>query len=243
MKLRHKAALPLLAALAIAMIPFSVAAEEAILVPQLNVSGNAELRVEPDLAVVTLGVTHDAKRADVAQAEVNRVASQILAAVEELGIESGDIQTSRLTINPVYEHDPERKRAVVTGFRATNTVSIRVTDLDLVGPVVDASVEVGGNELQGVSFQLEDDDAATLEALRLAVADARAKAEAMASALGTPLGRVLTASDSGARVRPIFQEARSYRAVADAAPPTPVAAGKVGIEANVSLVYELVSSK
>ena len=239
MKLGCNVQLPLLAALAVAIVPLPVVAEEGTLVPQLNVSGHAELRVEPDLAVVTLGATHDAKRADVAQAEVNRVAGEILAAIGELGIEPGDIQTSRLTINPVYEHDSERKRSVVAGFRATNTISIRVTDLEQVGPVVDASVEVGGNELQGVSFELEDDAAATLEALRLAVADARAKAEAMAAALGTPLGRVLTASDSGARVRPIFQEARAFRA-ADAAPPTPVAAGKVGIEANVSLVYELV---
>lgn len=206
--------------------------------PHVTVSGDAELRVEPDLATITVGVTEEAEDAGAAQAAVNRVGRDILAALTKLEIADENIQTSRLTLNPIYDHG-DRRKPLVIGYRASNTVTVRVTDLDLVGPVVDAAVGAGGNEIQGIQFLLEDDEAARLEALGQAVADARAKAEAIATALGEPLGDVIKASEGGARVQPIYQEARMLGFADSAAPPTPVAEGKVTVRAEVSLVYGL----
>lgn len=205
--------------------------------PHVTVSGDAELRVDPDLATVTVGVTEEAEGAGEAQAAVNRVAGDILAAVADLGIADGDIQTSRLTLNPIYDHG-DRRKPLIIGYRASNTVTVRVVALELVGPVVDAAVGAGGNEIQGIQFLLEDDEAARLEALGMAVASARAKAEAIAAALGQPLGGVLKATEGGARVKPVYQEAMAFRAGGDAQP-TPVAEGKVTVHAEVTLVYGL----
>jgi len=207
-------------------------------VSELHVSGVAEVRLDPDLAQVRLGVTEEAPVAGDAQAAVNQVAQAILDAVEALGIDSNEIQTSRLTLHPVYEHG-ERRKPKVVGFRASNTVSIRVHDLTLLGPVIDGAVSAGGNEVQGIQFLLEYDDSARLQALQQAVAEAQGKAQAMAEALGQPLGRVLQAQEGGAQVRrPMYQEAMVMRAsAADAS--TPVAQGKVTVSATVNLVYQL----
>ncbi len=208
-------------------------------VSELHVSGRGEVRTDPDLAVVTLGVVEEDKEAGLAQAAVNRVARSILAAITELGIEPSDVQTSRLNLHPIYDRGENRRKPLVIGFRASNTVTIRVLDLDLVGPVVDAAISSGANEIQGVNFQLDDDQDARLEALQLAVQEARSKAEAMASALGLPLGPVLMVNEGGARIeQPVYQEAMMMRsAAADSS--TPVSQGKVNVQAQVSVAFAL----
>lgn len=210
------------------------------------VSGDAEVRVDPDLATVSLGVTAQAEDAGAAQAEVNRTASAILDAVKGLEVEEDAVQTSRLSLSPVYDNrrpregqlEPQEPRIV--GYRASNVVSVRLDDLTKVGPVIDATVKAGANQVQGVSFSLEDDAGARNDALSQAVEAARAKAETVAETLGMNLGRVLQVEESGISMeRPQMTYQEMAMRVSDGGG-TPVSSGQVGVTARVEVRFELV---
>jgi uncharacterized protein YggE len=216
------------------------------LVPAIAVTGSGEVRRAPDEATVRLGVTAQAETARAAQEEANRVASAILQGVEALGVDRGAIQTSRLMLDPVYHHPGPDERGMsreprIVGYRASNVVSVRLEDLTRVGPVIDAAVEAGANEVQGVDFRLQDDLAARQEALGQAVATARAKAGALAAALGVRLGSVLDARESSAQVVYPQMDVRAMRMSAEVAlvAPTPVAPGEIAVRADVNVTYRI----
>jgi uncharacterized protein len=222
---------------------------ERTLTPVISVSGTGHVRQVPDEATVRLGVTAQAETAREAQAEASAVANRILQAVTALGVEDEAIQTSRLMLDPVYSQPgPEERRGDrpyeprIVGYRASNVVSVRLDDLARVGPVIDAAVGAGANEVQGVDFRLRNDAPARQQAVRRAVEDARGTAQAMAAALGVTLGPVLEAREGGAQVVFPQMDVRAYRqeAMAIAAPPTPVAPGEVEVTARVEVTYRIV---
>lgn len=218
-------------------------------VPVISVAGNGEVRQVPDEATVRLGVTAQADNAAEAQARANEVANAILAAVTALGVERSAIQTSRLVLDPVYSQPgPEERRGEreyvprVVGYRASNVVSVQLADLAKVGPVIDAAVGAGANEVQGVDFRLRNDRPAHQQAVRRAVEEARGTATAIAEALGVTLGPVLEAREGGAQVMYPQMDVRAYRQeamMASAPPPTPVSPGEVEIHARVEITYRI----
>jgi uncharacterized protein YggE len=218
--------------------------------PVISVAGTGEVRQEPDEATVRLGVTAQADNAGEAQAEANEVANASLAAVTALGVERSGFQTSRLMLDPVYSRPgPEERRGEreyvprIVGYRASNVVSVQLADLAKVGPVIDAAVGAGANEVQGVDFRLRNDRPARQQAVRRAVGDARGAAAAMAEALGVTLGPVLEAREGGAQVMYPQMDVRAYRQeamMASAPPPTPVSPGEVAISARVEITYRIV---
>jgi uncharacterized protein YggE len=214
--------------------------------PHLTVQGVAEVRVAPDLAVVRLGVAQQAPTADEAQQQVNRVAGEILAAVGREGVGETDIQTSRLMLSPIDARQipGNSQPPQIVAYRASNTVSIRVGDLDRVGSVMDAALAAGANQLEGVSFLLLDDLPARQEALRAAVVEARAKAGVMAEALGVELGPIHSVGEGGVSVQPpIMETAGAVRAMAlQAGNATPVSPGELTGSAAVTISYGIVQS-
>ncbi|HMB51992.1 MAG TPA: SIMPL domain-containing protein [Thermoanaerobaculia bacterium] len=212
--------------------------------PRLAVQGEGQVRAEPDQAVVRLGVTAQAETAGAAQQQVNRVADGILSAVRALGVEERAVQTSQLSLYPVYS---ERQRRLpqqevgdpeIVGYRASNVVSVRLEDLAKIGPTIDGAVKAGANEVQGVDFSLQDDLEARKQALAHAVTEARAKAEAMAAALGLRLGPVIEVTEGGASVQPRRLEMASLSMRSGDAG-APVSPGDVAVRASVSVVFAL----
>jgi uncharacterized protein YggE len=207
-------------------------------IPTITVSGNADTRLAPDEATVRLGVTQQASSARAAQNQVNTIAQKILTEVEKLGVKREEIQTSQLSLFPIYaqqkpgEEEPPR----VVAYRATNTVSVRLSDLKLVGPVVDAGLGAGSNQVEGVSFGLRNDQAARLQALKDASQEAKRKAEAIAEALGVKLGALHEVVESGNTVQP-FATAMFARGGGREDASAPVSPGQVTVNANVTVRY------
>ena len=126
----------------------------------------------------------------------------------------------------------------MVGYTATNTVSAETDALGKAGDVIDAAVEAGANQLSGPSLTREDRDALEHEALRKAVAEARAKAEVLADAAGVSLGRATSIVETGAGAPPpVPYYERSALVAADAS--TPIQAGTAKIEATVALTFAL----
>jgi uncharacterized protein YggE len=208
--------------------------------PLIVVNGNSEIEAVPDEATVRLGIVRQAATAQAAQEQANSVAQEILNAIAKLGIQQQRIQTSRLTLTPVYapQRPDNREAPRIVSYTASNIVSVDIDKLTQIGPVIDAGLTAGANQLEGVHFRLKNDLPAREQALKKAVAEARQKAETIAEALGVRLGAVTEVSEGGVSVAPLaggFAEAR----VATLAAQTPVSPGQLEVRASVILKFRI----
>lgn len=204
----------------------------------LSVSGQAEVLASPDRAQVSFGAEAQAKDASDAVAKVNAIMNQALENVKKLGIDDDAIRTTQITLRPVYDQieKDETGPAMVVAYRANNSVQVTVDDLSMVGNVLDAANDAGANRQNGVNFELKDDAAMRAVALKQAAKEARDKAKALADVLGVRLVAVKSVREGHVNI--VYP--RPYRGgmVAMAkSESTPVQAGQITVQANVSLVY------
>src|SRR5436190_4830721 len=202
--------------------------------PVMVVSGSAQIFVAPDEAVIRLGIVRQSSNAQAAQEQASAVTQEILNGLGRVGVRANQIQTARLVLTPVYApRNPDSRDAPrIVSYNATNTVSVRLDNLALVGAAIDEGLKAGANQLEGVQFGLRNDLPARQQALKQAVEEARSKAEVMAGALRVNLGEVIEASESGTSAVP-FAEAPMARLALAA--DTPVAPGQLQVQANVTI--------
>jgi hypothetical protein len=210
--------------------------------PVIVVTGSAQVLATPDEATVRLGIVRQSPNAQAAQEQANLVAQEILGAIRKAGVPANQIQTASLVLSPIYApRSPESREAPrIVAYNATNTVSVRVSNLSMVGAVIDAGLKAGANQLESVQFGLRNDLPAREEALKLAVQEARSKAQVMANALGVNLADVLEASEGGVSIVPLAEAGVGQRFEA-LSTPTPVSPGQIQVHANVSIRYRISS--
>lgn len=198
---------------------------------RLTVTGEGQSRVAPDMAVVQLGVTTQADSAAEAMRQNSDQQTAVIEALRGAGIDETQIQTSGLNLNPLMNYEDNQ----VTGYQASNVVTVRIAEMDRVGEVLDTIVAAGANEINGITFSREDGAEALDQARRDAVADARRKAEVLAEASGTTLGPVIAMRDVATidGPRPMM---RMEAAMADSMPVQP---GQVEMSAQVEIDYGL----
>ncbi|MDN5569276.1 MAG: SIMPL domain-containing protein, partial [Paracoccus sp. (in: a-proteobacteria)] len=198
---------------------------------RLSVTGEGLARIAPDMATVQLGVTSQADSAKAAMDQNSTQQAAVIKALTDAGIDQAQIQTSGLNLNPLMQYG-ENQAPSVTGYQASNIVSVRVTDLARLGEVLDAIVSAGANEINGITFAREDGSDAQDDARKQAVTDARRKAEILAEAAGLTLGPVLSIRDSqtsGGGPRPMM---RMEASMADS---VPVQAGEMEMSSRVDI--------
>ncbi len=199
----------------------------------ISVTGTGTVDAAPDMATLMIGVTTQGTTAAEALGANTTATEAVIARLTASGIEARDMQTSNLSINPNWT-GYDSSTPTISGYMASNILTVRVRMLDTTGTVLDAAVTDGANTLNGLTFGLADPEPAYKEARKEAVADARAKAELLATAAGVTLGPILSIADMGTMTDP----APMYRdAVASA--PVPVVGGELGLIANVSVTYEI----
>ncbi|NHB77525.1 SIMPL domain-containing protein [Rhodobacter calidifons] len=199
----------------------------------ISVTGTGTVEAAPDMATLMIGVTTQGDTAAAALAANTAATDAVIARLTASGIEARDMQTSNLSINPNWTgYDSSAPR--ISGYVASNMLTVRVRKLDTTGAVLDAAVADGANTLNGLTFGLADPEPAYAEARKEAVADARAKAELLAGAAGVSLGAVLSIADGGAMTDP----APMYREAVSAAP-VPVVGGELGLVATVTLTFAI----
>jgi len=210
-------------------------AESALQAAEITVTGEGRVEARPDMAVISLGVTTEAKTAAGAMAGNSAQLGAVLATLKSAGIADRDLQTSGLSLNPNWNRRSETG-PVIQGYIASNQLTARVRDLTILGAVLDAAITDGANTLNGVSFGLANDDDLRDEARKRAVADARHKAELLSKAAGVTLGAVVSISENGGGggPAPLFRKSAAMMAEA-----VPVAEGEVSLSASVTLVWAL----
>ena len=228
-------------AVALVLVATAAAAQEPprAAVPVVITQGEATLKRAPDRALLDLAVETRAqtpKEAGTRNAEIMTAVQQRLRA---LGLPAEAIQTRAYNLS--QEFDYVNGRQVPRGYTARNTIEARVDTFDRLGDVIDAAVAAGATRVDSIRFDLRDRTAVERDALKQAVADARARAEAAASGAGMAISRIVRIEEgSRGGIEPPRPYALAMRAPSEAAaPPTPVSGGEIEIRATVTLTAEI----
>lgn len=202
--------------------------------PTIVTVGSGTVRRAPDAALVTLSVETRASVPREAQQQNAKKMTAVTAALVAAGVARDALRT--VGVHLQQEFDTPNGRRVPTGFLATNSVEVRLTDIARAGDVADAGIAAGATRLDGIVFDLRDRAAAEREALRLAVVDARGKADAAAAGIGRSVDRILRVEEEGAdgRVRPVFE-----RMAVGGAGATPIESGLIVVTASVLLTVSI----
>jgi len=226
----------------------------------LTVTAEGRSLRQPELAVFSAGVTTQGKTANAALAENSRAMTRVIAELKAAGIAERDIQTSNLSINPIYSDPnreammaarvngtpyvplpPEQQLQKIVGYTVSNQVSVRQRKLGDYGKVIDTLVAAGANQVNGPMFQMDDADPALDEARVAAMKKARERADLYARAAGLRVLRILSISESGGYYGPppVVFARMAESSAPPPPPPAPVQAGELQLTVNVTVLYEL----
>jgi len=224
----------------IAMMICTTTFAEEIHPPTISVSGEGTVEAQPDRATISVGVVTQEKNPSAVQSSNARAASSVINSIVALGIERRNISTGNYSFNPVYRHTDNGKR-ILEGYEATNSVTIIVDDLSLVGKIIDAALSHGANRVNSLNFGLRDKAAYQDQALRLAVLDAKRKAEVAVAALGKSILSVRSVSINSSHIAAPRNYKMAAAAMEDAAVEydTPIESGTLTCSANVHVEFEI----
>jgi uncharacterized protein len=202
----------------------------------LRVSASGEAETRPDMAIFGAGVSSIAPTSEAATNANNAKMNKVMAAVEALGVKRDDTQTQALSVGRI---DYGRNKGQ---FEASNTVSVKVRDMDKASLVIGAATGAGANILYGPNLTVDDKEAASKSAYAAAYKAARARADAYAEAAGLKVGRILSITDGSAIEATLSEE--MYESADAAARPTsvgpPIRAGLNTSNAQVRVDFALI---
>jgi uncharacterized protein len=207
--------------------------------PSIRVTGDSTVTVKPDQAEISIGVVTQAPAAQSAAAQNAQKQDTVIAELRKLLGASADIKTISYSLSPNYRYPKEGGQPTITGYTATNIVQVKTPDLTQVGKVIDLATGSGANTIQSLRFTLKDETAARAQALREASTKARAKAEAIASALGLKIQRVLRVEEGGLTARPVVEYGAELQQIRAQAVATPIESGSIDVRASVTLTVEV----
>lgn len=209
--------------------------------PVISVSAEGKVSTPPDIATVSFGVTTGRQpSAKAATDTIQRNMTKILVAVKELGIEEKDITTESFYLSPEYDYTTSGQ--IPRGFQASQTLRVKVRDLDKVGDVLTAATNAGANQAGGITFSVDNPDAMKAQAREIAIGKAKAKAEVLAKNLGMSLGRMTAFSEDGAYNPPMPIMGRANYDASEGAmnqKSLDIPSGEQEIVTNVTISYEL----
>ncbi len=215
-------------------IPAPVASDSTL----LNISAQAEARRVPDIATLSAGVVTQAVDGNTAMRENAVQMDKVMKAIKAAGIAERDIQTSGINLSPQYRY-ADNEAPKITGYQASNTVSLKVRDIAKLGKVLDSLAAQGANQINGPSFEIDKPEPVYDEARLAALEKAQARAQTYAKALGLQVRRIVSISEGsqgGFRPMPMMAMAgRSNKMEMD----TAVSPGETTVSVNLDVVFEL----
>lgn len=202
------------------------------------VTGEGIIETPPDLAVLRFGVMTTSKSAKAATRANNGSIAKIISALKEEGISSEDLETTRFSLSPQREYRKNQPPMVI-GYQVSNTLLVKVRDLDRVGEYMELIVESGGNNFESLSFTVEDTHEMEEEARVLAIENALNKAEMMTGALDSKVGLPLTIQEISHSNR-LVQQRRMMEADVMMASEVPIQApSELNIRVRVQVKFEI----
>ena len=204
------------------------------------VTGQGEVSVEPDIAIIRLGIEYEADSVATARDRAAAAMDEVMDTLSSNGIADKDIQTQYFNIQQVRRWDRETEEEIVTGYRVINTVTVTIRDMEKVGTIIDVVTDAGGDmtRINGINFSVDDPDEYYEEVRKEAMTDARKKAEELAKLANVDLGEatfILENSYYAPVARSTmavgFDEAASYS--------TSISPGELDISLSIQVAYAI----
>jgi len=213
------------------------------------VTGQGKVTLEPDLAILSLGVETRADIVEKAMADAAKSMTGIIEALLDNGLDNNDIQTRHFNISPEYTHqevrenDREYWKQILIGYRVTNTVTAKVRDVDIVGQAIDDVVTAGGDDVRihGIQFTIEDFSNAQVLAREGAVIDALAKADQFAALTGVTIGSLQFITESGGGQPAVSNLRMESAAFAADSYDIPISGGELEVKVVIQAIFDIVS--
>ncbi|MGD0116123.1 MAG: SIMPL domain-containing protein [Dehalococcoidia bacterium] len=239
------AALILLSLAALALLGSACGSEKVTLAAQDNntqgitVSGEGKVSGTPDVAVLSLGVSSVKPTVKEARDDAAGTMQNVINAIKGDGVADKDVQTTQYNISPEYDYPPNASPKL-TGYRVTNTVTIKVRDVNTTSQVLDDVTAAGGDivQVQGITFTIDNPETLQDQARGDAVTDAKARAQRIADSAGVTLGAPISISE-GTNVPAVPVFAGAANGSAAVAPSTPIETGQLDVDITVQVVFAI----
>lgn len=206
----------------------------------ISIGGEGKVSAKPDLALANLGVTTDSPTVKDGQTQNTQKMNAIIAAIKAMGVEDKDIQTSNYSIYPKYDYS--NGKTTLSGYTVSQQVTVKVRNLDSVGDVLAKAGDLGANQVNGVSFTIDDPTSLQADARMKALEDARKKADVLARALGLTIVKVVTFSESSGNVPPVpipYMADKAYGIGGGGIPSPTVESGSLDVTSDVTVTFEV----
>ena len=203
----------------------------------VSVTGLGIAKARPDTASISIGVVSEGRTAKEALDKNTASMSRVIVELKGQKVDPKDIQTTNFTVRPKFQHFKDGKPPAIIGYRVVNSVRIMVRELKLLGAILDQAVSLGSNEINGIQFTVRDAASLEDEARKLAMANARHKADLYAAAGNAKLGKVLVISEDFITRPPRPEFGRA--AMSAKAAPVPIEPGEHRVQARVHVSWEL----
>ncbi|KAA1285593.1 MAG: DUF541 domain-containing protein [SAR202 cluster bacterium] len=214
----------------------------------IRVSGTGTVSVEPDVAILQVGVEVFAGKVSTARSEASKAMDSVVSVLKKEGVEEKDIQTTRFNIYPRYDYEEvtiNGKRIgtqVLTGYTVNNTVKAKIYEIDKVGEIIDKGADAGGDyaRINGVDFTVDDPTPYQTEIRKMAVEDAVGKAQEYALLTNVELGPVIELNEmTPGSVHSPYEADYGMRMMAAAPPTTSISAGQLEISLTVNTLFAI----
>lgn len=206
------------------------------------VNGEGKVTAVPNTAVLTLGIQSQELTVAEARDKAAEAMTAVMNALKDASIDDNDIQTQYFNIQPVTRWDNDKQQETVIGYQVTNTVTVKVRDVNNTPAVIDSVTAAGGDltRISSIAFTVDDPTTYYEQARVKAVADAAAKAKKLADTAGVKLGKATYISESSYIPSPIYRDvATATEGVPAPTPTTPVSPGEMDITVNVQMGYAI----
>jgi hypothetical protein len=206
----------------------------------ITVSGEGKATGQPDVAVLSLGISTLKPTVAEARDQAATTMQALIASVKGNGVAEKDIQSTQLSIYPEYDYSIVSTQKLI-GYRVTNTVSIKVRDINKTSDVLDGAVAAGGDltQVQGISFTIDDPSTLKDQAREDAVNDAKARAQRLADTAGVKLGDPIAIVEGSVTPPvPLTYASRDALGAAEQAK-TPIEAGELDVNLTVQVVFAI----
>jgi uncharacterized protein YggE len=199
----------------------------------VTVSGNGVISVTPDVADIVIGVMAQKPTVAEAQSAAATSMTSVVAAIKKSGVADKDIVTTNVSLSPVYDYSSTGAAPRLVGYQFSNTVRVTVRDTRKIAAVIDDSVAAGATSVSGISFRVGDPKSIQTQARQAAMADARAKADALTAAAGVSIKGVATITETTSQPSPVYYGAMDAAKSAS----TPIQTGTTEVSVQVTVTY------
>ena len=206
----------------------------------IEVTGNGEAHVAPDVASLNLAIETHAATAQQSAGQNAALAEKVVDALNTKLQGKGKVWTGGYSLYPEYNEPRPNDKPVVTGYRAENSITVETGEIGMLGGLIDTAIEAGANRINFLNFTLRDESQARSQAIALAAKDAQTQADSLAKSLGVKLGPVVKATTVWEnQPMPVMRMMAGVGASATMGAPTPVQPNEVTVPATVSITYQI----